>query len=296
MKKIFYWLFTISRGYSAPMSILNWLVAFVLIMKFEPSANVLYGLIALLGILFAHLGTNLFDDCIDYILKVPKQKCKTEYLDSGYTTIKTVFLVTFMYFLIALSVGIFFFIKFGLPVLYLCLPVLIMILLYPKLNNYALGELAVGLCFGVLLFAGLCYVMTGMFNNSIIIISIPVSLLTVAVLYNHALMDFDFDKESSKYTLCQFLRTKENALIGLMGFYFAAFGCTFWLIIKHIIPVWFLVVIVLFPLIIKLYISMKKYISSEEHSTGDFLINFKLARNISVFYNLILISVFLIWG
>ena len=60
MKKIFYWLFTISRGYSAPMSILNWFVAFVLIIKFEPASNILYGLIALIGILFAHLGTNLF--------------------------------------------------------------------------------------------------------------------------------------------------------------------------------------------------------------------------------------------
>ena len=39
-------------------------------------------------------------------------------------------------------------------------------------------------------------------NNmlNIILISIPVSLLTVAVVYTHALMDFDFDKKSGKFT------------------------------------------------------------------------------------------------
>ena len=293
MDRIFYWLFTISRGYSAPMSILNWFVAFILIIKFEPNANVLYGLIALIGIFFAHLGTNLFDDCVDYLLKVPKQKCKTEYLDTGYTSIKTVFCVTAFYFLTALAVGTFFVIKSGAPVLYLCLPVILIILLYPKLNNYALGELAVGLCFGVLMFSGLSYVMTGSFNLNLIIISVPVSLLTVAVLYTHALMDFDFDKKSGKYTLCRLLQTKSNALNGLMGIYFAAFGGTFWLIFKNTVPVWSAIIIVLIPLIIKLYFSMKKYISKTENDKNEFLINFKLARNISVFYNLILI--FTIW-
>ena len=293
MKRIFYWLFTVSRGYSAPMSILNWFVAFVLIMKFEPAANVLYGIIALIGILFAHLGTNLFDDCVDYLLKIPKQKCKTEYLDSGFTTIKTVFIVTAVYFATALGVGIFFIHLFGLPILYLCLSAFFMIILYPKLNNFALGELAVGLCFGVLLFSGLCYVMTGNFNQNHILISIPVSLLTVAVLYTHSLMDFDFDKQSGKYTLCQLLKTKQNALTGLMGIYFAAFSGTVFLIIKHILPIWSATIILLFPLVIKLFISMKKYILCSENSKEEFLVNFKLSRNISVFYNLILVVVFL---
>ena len=95
VKNIFYWLFTVSRGYSAPMSILNWLVIFVLTIKTNSNANVLYGILALIGILFAHLGTNLFDDCVDYILKTPKQECKTEYLDKGFTTINKVFVVKY---------------------------------------------------------------------------------------------------------------------------------------------------------------------------------------------------------
>ena len=296
MKKIFYWLFTVSRGYSAPMSVLNWFVVFVLTVKFEPNANLIFGVLALTGILFAHLGTNLFDDCIDYILKCPKQKCKTEYLDKGFTTIKAVFGVTCLYFLIALMVGIFFYLKFGTTVLYLMIPAMIMIILYPKLNNFALGEVAVGLCFGVLLFSGVSFIMTSTFNLKLILISIPVSLLTVAVLYAHSLMDFDFDMQSGKYTICQLLKTKERALLGLMGIYFAAFGGTIWLIINHILPKGLFLVIFLFPLILKLYISLKAYNDSSSHDKEEFKINFKIARNISLFYNLILIFVFLIWG
>ncbi len=278
------------------MSVLNWLVVFVIVMKTNIQANALYGLLALVGILFAHLGTNLFDDCVDYILKVPKQKCKTEYLDNGFTTIKTVFAVTVLYFCIAFAVGIFFYIKFGNPVLYLIIPPAIMILTYPKLNNYALGELAVGLCFGVFLFAGVSYVMTSNYDTNTILISVPVSLLTVAVLYAHSLMDFDFDKKSGKYTVCQLLKTTDKALLGLIGIYFAAFGGTFWLIINHILPKICLITLFIFPLIIKLYFQLKKYNDNPNSEKNDFKKNFNTARNISLFYNLILVFVYLIKG
>lgn len=296
MRNFLYWIVTVSRGYSAPMSILNWLVVFVLTMKFSPNANALYGLFALVGIVFAHLGTNLLDDCVDYLLKIPKQKCKTAYLDNGFTTIKSVFVVTAIYFLIASAIGIFFIFNLGLPVLYLCIPSALIILLYSRLNNYALGEIAVGLCFGVLMFLGVNFVMTGTFSQNIVLISIPVSLLTVAVLYTHSLMDFDFDKESGKFTICQLLRTKKNALLGLMGIYWAAFGGTFWLILQKTLPRSAFWVIILFLPIVKLYFSMKKYNSAEHHDPSEFLVNFKLARNISVFYNLFLVFLFLIKG
>lgn len=285
MREFLFKLFMVSRGYSAPMSILNWLVAFVLTVKMYENANALYGLIALIGIVFAHLGTNLFDDCVDYMLNVPKQVCKTEYVKK--MSMKTVFIFTVIYFLIACIVGGFFIMKFGIPILYFVLPAMIIIFLYPKLNNFALGELAVGLCFGVLLFMGVSYVMTSIFDINLVFISIPVSLLTVAVLYAHSLMDFDFDKQSGKFTLCQALRTKQNALYGLMVIYFITFLSTAVFIFKNILPLQMLVIVVLLPLVIKLYSLLK-------NNPENFLVNFKLARNISLFYNLILVAVFFV--
>ena len=53
-----------SRIFSLPMSILSWLVVFTY--SIIDSGNVFYGLLALIGISFAHLGTNLLDDYFDY--------------------------------------------------------------------------------------------------------------------------------------------------------------------------------------------------------------------------------------
>ena len=53
-----------SRIFSLPMTIFSWLVVFVF--GVIDSGNIFYGLIALLGLCFAHLGTNLIDDFFDY--------------------------------------------------------------------------------------------------------------------------------------------------------------------------------------------------------------------------------------
>jgi len=283
---------TVSRGYAVLMSTLNWLVVFVLTIKTYKTANILYGFLALIGIIFAHLGTNLFDDCIDYILKVPKQKCKTEYLENGFTTIKKVILATGLNFSIALFIGLFFFLKFGMPIVYLTLGAILIILTYPKLNNFALGEIAVGLMHGPLLFAGVNYVMTEHFDINILLISVPVTLLTIGVVYTHALMDFDFDKKSKKLTICLLLKNKNNALNGLMTIYVITFAITFYLVSKNILPILSILAIFIIPNIVKLYKSMKKYII--EPKNEDFMLNFITARNISIYYNLILVIIFLL--
>ena len=53
-----------ARIFSLPMTIFSWLIIFVY--SIIDSGNILYGIIALLGLCFAHLGANLFDDLIDY--------------------------------------------------------------------------------------------------------------------------------------------------------------------------------------------------------------------------------------
>ena len=43
----------ITRAYSLPVSLLSWFVAFAYALK--PTGNLVYGLIALMGVCFAHL-------------------------------------------------------------------------------------------------------------------------------------------------------------------------------------------------------------------------------------------------
>ncbi len=274
------------------MSVLNWLVAFTFIFKSFDNSSLTNGLLALIAIIFAHLGTNLFDDFVDDFTNTPKQECKTKYLSEGFTTIKSVLIASLFCFIIALSIGIFFFLKFGLIILYLTLITGLIIVSYPKLNNFALGEAAVSLCFGFLMFAGINVVMTGDVNINTLLISIPVSLLTSAVVFCHSIMDYEFDKKSNKNTLCV-LFGFNNALKLLLVFYLSTIILTIILTIKNIIPQIMSMSVICIPYSIKLYKNLKIY---NPEINNEFMKNFLMSRNISLFYNLLLIASLVFFG
>ena len=64
MKENFKLFCTLTRAYSLPISVMSWLVPFLFALFNK--GNVLYGIIALFGIVVLHLASNLFDDIIDY--------------------------------------------------------------------------------------------------------------------------------------------------------------------------------------------------------------------------------------
>ena len=61
-------LFSACRGYSTPTSILSWLIPFTF--GVISNGNIWFGTLSLLGILAIHLGTNIFDDAIDYTKEI----------------------------------------------------------------------------------------------------------------------------------------------------------------------------------------------------------------------------------
>ena len=78
------------------MTLFSWIVIFV----YSLPGNYINGLLALIGISFAHLATNLFDDYIDYKnLDDNCQKCKCAYIKQGKATINDVLMVVIIYFL-----------------------------------------------------------------------------------------------------------------------------------------------------------------------------------------------------
>ena len=64
LKKIFHILLTVGRFYSIPISILSWSIPFIYSLLRQ--GNICYGVLALVGIVFIHMGVNSFDDVIDY--------------------------------------------------------------------------------------------------------------------------------------------------------------------------------------------------------------------------------------
>ncbi len=262
IQKTIFWLNN-ARAYSLPMTVLSWAVIFIFSLKY--GGNVLYGIIALFGICLVHMATNLIDDYFDYkILSMnlkyinSAQNCKCEYLKSGKATLDELKKTIITYLSIAAIIGIYLFCVSGAYVALLAIIALIIALTYQKLSLNGLGEIAVIIAYGPLMFEGVFYVMTGNFSTEVFILSLACALFTNTVLYAHMLMDFDGDECSHKTTLCRKFKTKDKALQFILAFYvlgFLSIGILSLITTNYL----YLLTLLTTPLIVDLYLSLRAY-------------------------------------
>lgn len=321
MNKISLWL-TATRAYSLPISIMSWIVPFLF--AIINNGNIKYGFIALFGIIMLHLGTNIFDDTIDYILEKNKinkglkkdfnfQKGKCAPVLNGELSIRDYLKASCILFILAALTGCYFLNIWGLKLMYILIPSIILCILYPILGSLGFGEIIVATVFSPLLYSGTYFVMTGSFSYYILIISISTGLLSVAVLHNHMLLDYDYDTENRKITLCRLCKSKQNAYILLCIIIVLAYLniilCSFFNILKPI----YLISLLSLPTAITLLKVMKIHINNPEQeikpnifmgslsglkkadpSQQNFLLKFMIVRNLlSLFTILICISIIL---
>ena len=289
IKNICFWLKN-SRLFSLPMTLLSWLIIFVYSLKL--GGNVLNGVLALVGISFAHLATNLFDDYVDYKnLPENSQKCKCAYIKDGSATINDVLKVVIAYLAIAAGMGFVLFLRCGFPVIFLAIIGGIITLIYAKLSQRGFSELAVGTAFGPLLFEGVYFVMTGYFSLTVFVMSVAVVIFTIGLMYVHTVLDFEGDMNVHKMTLACRLGDKNKAINGILILYGIAYVATILsgLMLKnYYIYVSFLLV----PLVFKLYNSLKTYTCGGE--VKEFYFRLLQARNLMVYYSIIWVLCLLI--
>lgn len=284
IKNICFWLKN-SRLFSLPMTLLSWLVVFVYSLKL--SGNILNGVLALVGISFAHLATNLFDDYVDYKnLPENSQKCKCAYIKDGSATINDVLRVVIAYLAIACSMGFILLLRCGFPVVILAIIGGIITLIYAKLSQRGLSELAVGTAFGPLLFEGVYFVMTGRFSWTVFVMSIAVVMFTIGMMYVHTVLDFEGDMNVHKMTLACRLGDKNKAINGVFVLYGIAYSAT--VLLVFMLKNYYLVLtFLLIPLVFKLYNSLKIYTCGGD--VNEFYYRLLQPRNLMVYYSLILI-------
>lgn len=289
INKIYFWLKN-SRLFSIPMSILSWLVIFVFALK--QGGNILNGIIALIGIVSAHLATNLFDDYVDYkVLPENSQRCKCAYIKDGKATLNSVLKIVIIYLLIASICGFFLFLRCGFPVIGLAIVGGIIALIYAKLSQRGLSEFAVGIAFGPLLFEGTYFVMTKNFSLEVFILSLAVVMFTIGLMYVHTILDFEGDMCAHKKTLVCRIGNKNIALKGVFVVY--GLGYLFTLILAVMLKNYYLLLTFgLFPLVFRMYNYLKTYTCGSEVS--EFYFRLLQARNLMVYYSL-LITLFLVF-
>lgn len=317
IKQIYFWL-KAARLHTMPMSLMSWLVVFC--WAFGLGGKIFNGILALFGIMLAHLGVNLIDDYFDYKselnedgklnedMSVKRQKGKCRYLVDGQVTLKQTGYVVFIYFAMASLIGLYLLVDCGWQVAAISAIAGIFCLLYPFLTYWGLGEFAVGLLFGPLLFAGTSFVMLGTVPFELLILSISTGLLTVGLLHTHALMDFDFDIKYNKKTLCTALGSKKKSLWALdLMMFFAYANIIFGIIFKKFDPV-LLLTLLSAPLAFALHFLMEEWIKAPNvkpqkkfwlgpmenwneivaNGAESFMLKFYVSRNIMMFFTLLL--------
>ena len=299
MNKLLFWM-DCTRAYALPMSITAWAIAFSA--GVAAKGSIIYGIIALLGIICVHLGGNLFDDIIDYKnylkkqkkdknINIKKGKCRC-FIDGQITTNKALKVCAIL-FGIALVTGAFFIEIYGLPILELIAISGILCLIYPKSGYIGLSETVIGILFSPLLFTGVYYVMTGKISSALIWLSLSFAIVTVTLLYTDFFLDYNNDKEEGKKTIPIICGNKNNAYYFYIFLIFLIYAVLFLGIHAHLLSTkFFIIFLSIFPALNTIK-KLQLYTDKEIKNEKEFMSAMNnVQRFIAIFAILCIVSFF----
>lgn len=287
-------------------------------------------LIALMGVICAHLGMNLADDYFDYQkdttrirkqvheegVKTHMEKC--HYITSGKATTCDLAKAIAVFLAIAGLAGL---IVLCLRTWHIALVAVVGLLLglsYSggplKLGYRGFGEFVIGTMFGPLLMIGMSLAAANHLTNDVILISVAVGLLVINIGFVHSVLDLRTDTLSARKSFAVLLQDKQAMLIALAIFSLLPFILIIAGVLTHILHWATLLTLLLIPLSIQLVYSTycflynkpialqpqwwmgpmgdwKKY---QEADMDWFLFRWLVARNLVTFFCLILIVIYII--
>ncbi|MDR0700503.1 MAG: prenyltransferase [Tannerella sp.] len=325
MTTIRFWLNN-ARTTALPQSMLPAILAVCMASQNE-GFSFMMGLLAVVGVIAGHLGMNLFDDYFDYKIKKSDYRnqmqhkgmrariLKCAYLTSGKATLKQLFIVSCLFGATALLTGFVIYLYRGNVILLLAILATLLGLSYSgapfRLSYHGLGEILIGIMFGPMLMIGVYYATCGVFDRSVLFVSIPVGLLVANIVYTHAIMDYEPDKEVGKMTFAVLLKDKKKMLFCLFLLLAAAFSFIISGVISGYLSPFYLLSLLTLPMAVNLFYLMIEFVRHPERSFSPrfwmgpmnnwkriqtagiewFMIRWLLARNLLSFFCLIIMII-----
>jgi len=229
--------------------------------------------LSLLAGSFLHLGTNVANDYFDH--KSGGDDINRDFvrpfgggsrmIQLGLLKPREVLLEAAIFFIAGTVIGVYLTFSKGLFILILGLIGIFSGFFYSsppfKLENRGVGEIFVGVNFGLLMTLGAYYVQTQTLNAEPVIASIPVSLLIFAVVYINEFQDYNADKAVGKKTLVVRFGRKKAAYgyAILMGVVYLSILIA---VLSRIMPSTTLIGLITIPLTIKATTSAFRYHSA----------------------------------
>jgi 1,4-dihydroxy-2-naphthoate octaprenyltransferase len=184
-------------------------------------------LLALLGGLFLHAGTNVMNDYFDHRSGTDEMNVQyvrpftggSRMIQKGLLTPREVLWESILAYIGAVLVGVILTIHRGHPILILGAIGLFCGYFYTGtplvLAARGLGELVIGVNFGLLMVVGSYYVQTGRFSAEPLLAAIPVALLIILVVFINEFQDMESDGKAGRRTLVVRLGKKRSSRVYL---------------------------------------------------------------------------------
>jgi 1,4-dihydroxy-2-naphthoate octaprenyltransferase len=325
MNTIRFWLNN-ARTISLPQSLLPAVLA-VCVASQAQGFSVYLGVLAVFGVVMAHLSLNLFDDYFDYRVKGAEFRdamarkgfrariAKCHYITSGQATLRQLLIACLVFGAIALAAGSVIWWFRGNFILWIALIAAVLGISYSgaplRMSYRGLGEIVIGVMFGPLSMTGVYYAACGHFDMSIVFISVPVGLLVANIVYTHSIMDYEPDKEVGKMTFAVLLNSQRRMLFCLLLLLLGSYGCIIGGVLTGYLSKYYLFTLLTAPMAVNLFYLMVAFVRCpdkqfsprfwmgpmgdweriETHHIDWFMIRWLSARNLLSFFCLILIVV-----
>ncbi len=181
-----------------------------------------------------------------------------------------------------------------------------------QLCMHSLGELVIGLMFGPLLMLGMQAAVCGIpFSLPMAVMSIAIGLLVTNILYVHSVMETEADAELGKTTFARLFKSRTTQLFFVAVFALVPFALIVLGIVLGWWSCWYLTTLLTLPMSVYLIYSLSRFVKGlptndnprwwmgpmtefdifKETGMDWFLIRWLLARNIVMYWCLILMIV-----
>ncbi|MDR0680623.1 MAG: prenyltransferase [Dysgonamonadaceae bacterium] len=315
-----------ARSRSLPQSLLPAVLA-VCMASQTGDFSIYLGILAVLGVITCHLAMNLFDDYFDYKVKGSEFRdtlarkgfrsriAKCPYITSGAVSLKQLLWACLIFGFSALCFGFVISLYRGNTILWFALITAVLGISYSgaplRLSYHGLGEIVIGIMFGPLLMTGVYYSACGQLDLPVVFVSVPVGLLVANIVYTHAIMDYEPDKEVGKMTFAVLLKKKKRMLTALLMLLITAFLSITGGVITGYLSPFYLLTLLTVPMAVALFYLMIEFVRHPEKKFSPrfwmgpmndwqrieafgldwFMIRWLLARNLLSFFCLIIVIV-----
>jgi 1,4-dihydroxy-2-naphthoate octaprenyltransferase len=221
-----------------------------------------YFLLTLIAGIFMHAGTNVMNDYADHLNGCDARNQEfvrpftggSRMIQNGILSPGEVLGGALFFFGISTILGLILVALKGLPILYLGLIGTFCGIFYtmPPFNIAArgFGEFIVGLCFGTLMMLGAYYVQAQTFSASVVVASLPVSLLIAGVLYINEFPDYIADRDSGKRHLVVRMG-RPRAVKGYAAIFILTYSSILLGVLTKLLTPWVLIALITLPQALK---------------------------------------------